>query len=336
MRFAAGFPCAVLLISLGVAAGYAEKRVAPMIGGDGVHIQGAQVTEVAPSSADPCGAAEAVAASLSARSAMPLCAAEERLLKPMDTFMECDKCPEMIVVPAGSFNMGSPRNEPEKRFDEDPQHQVTIGNAFAVGKFAVTFDEWDACVADGGCNGYRPLDEGWGRNRRPVINVSWNDTKAYVAWLSHKTGKGYRLLSEAEREYVTRAGTTTSFWWGSSITPRQANYDGSFAYNKGEKGENRNKTVPVDSFTPNPWGLYEVHGNVWEWVEDCWHKSYQGAPTDGTAWTNAARDCTSRVLRGGSWSFLPKLLRAAARDRSTAGYRSSLHGFRVGRTLLPS
>jgi formylglycine-generating enzyme required for sulfatase activity len=375
MRFAAAFHCAVLLIFLGIVAGYAEKRVAPMIG-NGVHRQGAQlpapaghagasaamvsreiirrrgdgpnatlplglleelkkVAQASPSPAAPCGGAEAVSASsLSARSAMPLCAAEERSLKPMDTFVECDKCPGMIVVPAGSFTMGSPRNEPEKSFDEGPQHQVTIGKAFAVGKFAVTFNEWDACVADGGCNGYRPLDEGWGRGRRPVIGVSWNDAKAYVAWLSRKTGKGYRLLSEAEREYATRAGTATPFWWGSSITPRQANYDGDFAYNKGAKGEDRQKTLPVDSFEPNPWGLYQVHGNVWEWAEDCWHNSYLGAPTDGAAWTNATKDCTSRVLRGGSWFNLPRDLRSAARVRTATFYRSRLDGFRVGRTLL--
>jgi formylglycine-generating enzyme required for sulfatase activity len=261
-------------------------------------------------------------------------AAEESPLKPMDMFKECDKCPEMIVVPAGSFTMGSPLNEPERSLDEDPRHQVTIGNAFAVGKFAVTFDEWDACVTDGGCNGFRPSDEGWGRDRRPAIHVSWNDAKAYVAWLSRKTGKGYRLLSEAEREYVARAGTMTTFWWGSSITPRQANYDGNFAYNKGAKGEYRRKTLQVDSFEPNPWGLYQVHGNVWEWVEDCWHHDYRGAPVDGTAWTDAAGHCSYRVLRGGSWSYVPKLLRTAARGRGAAGFRSRLNGLRVARTLV--
>ena len=156
----------------------------------------------------------------------------------------------------------------------------------------MTFDEWDACVADGGCNGYQPSDEGWGRGRRPVINVSWDDAKAYVAWLSNKTGKTYRLLSEAEREYVTRAGTTTPFWWGSSISTSQANYDGTNTYGSGVKGEFRHETLPVDSFQPNPWGLYQVHGNVWEWVEDCYHESYAGAPSDGSAWT--FEDC-SRV-----------------------------------------
>ena len=144
---------------------------------------------------------------------------------------------------------------------------------------------WDACVAAGGCNGYKPGDQGWGR-RRPVINVSWDDAKAYVAWLSRATGKPYRLLSEAEREYVTRAGTTTPFWWRPSITTSQANYDGA-SYSIGfMKCEYRKQTLPVNSFQPNPWGLYQVLGNVWEWTEDCWHDSYAGAPADGSAWTS--------------------------------------------------
>jgi formylglycine-generating enzyme required for sulfatase activity len=149
---------------------------------------------------------------------------------------------------------------------------VTLARPFAVGRFAVTFDEWDACAADGGCNGYKPEDKGWGRGRRPVIEVSWDDAKAYVAWLSKTTGKTYRQLSEAEREYVTRAGTTTPFWWGNSISTSQANYDGTSV-----NGEYRQQTLPVGSLQPNPWGLYHVHGNVWEWVEDCNHGSYSGA-----------------------------------------------------------
>jgi formylglycine-generating enzyme required for sulfatase activity len=280
----------------------------------------------------PCGPSSTATVSLSARPACPLSVGEERALKPKDVFKECDECPEMVVVPAGSFTMGSPKSEPRSTY-EDPQHQVTIRKAFAVGKFAATFDEWDACVADGGCNDYRPSDRGWGRGRQPVINVSWDDAKAYVAWLSRKTGKAYRLLSEAEREYATRAGKTTPFWWGSSITPRQANYDGTYVYNKGAKGENRQKILPVDAFEPNPWGLYQVHGNVWDWVEDCWHDSYQGAPADGTAWTTG--DCSRRVLRGGSWYSNPWNLRAANRGRNSPVFRDSLDGFRLARTLTP-
>jgi formylglycine-generating enzyme required for sulfatase activity len=158
----------------------------------------------------------------------PLVADREQALKPQDTFQECEQCPEMLVVPAGSFMMGSPADEPERESEEGPQHRVAIAKAFAVGKFPVTFDEWDACLRDGGCNGHRPADQGWGRGKRPVINVNWNDAKGYAAWLSRKTGRTYRLPSEAEREYVTRAGTTTPFWWGSSLSTSQANYDGRF------------------------------------------------------------------------------------------------------------
>jgi formylglycine-generating enzyme required for sulfatase activity len=181
--------------------------------------------------------------------------------------------------------MGSPPNEPGRQ-EGETQIPVRIGQRFAVGKFAVTFDEWDACVAEGGCNGYRPNDEGWGRGNRPVINVNWADANAYAEWLSLKTGKTYRLLSEAEWEYVARAGTRTPFWWGSSITLRQANYD-----------RVENKTLPVNTFQANLWGLFNVQGNVFEWTEDCWNDSNQGNPGDGDARTTG--DCTLRVVRGG-------------------------------------
>jgi formylglycine-generating enzyme required for sulfatase activity len=256
--------------------------------------------------------------------AAPLSAERERALKLKDVFKECAKCPEMIVVPAGTFTMGSPTSEVGRDDDEGPQRSVTIGKPFAVGRFAITFDEWDACVAEGGCNGHKPSDQGWGRGRRPVINVSWYDAKAYVAWLSRATGKGYRLLSEAEREYVTRAGTTTPFWWGTSISTSQANY---------HDGEYRQKTVPVDTFQPNAWGLLQVHGNVAEWVEDCYHDSYTGAPFDGSAWGSGG--CNSRVTRGGSWRNWPIFLHAAQRGRDAPHLRSSLVGFRIGRTLAP-
>jgi formylglycine-generating enzyme required for sulfatase activity len=257
----------------------------------------------------------------------------EQALKPKATFKECGNCPEMIVVPAGSFTMGAPANEPGRGADEGPQHAVTFARQFAVGKFALTFDEWEACVADGGCNGHNPSDQGWGRGRRPVINLSWDDTKAYVAWLSKKTGKTYRLLSEAEREYVTRAGTTTPFWWGNSISTTQANYDGSHTYGNGLKGEFRGRTVPVDMFEPNRWGLYQVHGNVWDWTEDCYHPSYQGAPADGSAWTSS--DCSHHVVRGGSWHAYPGELRSASRNNGIFPTNGpDVLGFRVARTLL--
>src|SRR5499427_5824309 len=262
----------------------------------------------------------------------PLSAAEERVLKPKDSFKECAQCPEIVVVPAGSFTMGSPDSEEGRIEEEGPQHRVTFGKAFGVGKFAVTFEEWNACVADGGCNGYTPSDEGWGRGRRPVINVSWNDANAYAAWLSRKTGKTYRLLSESEREYVTRAGTTTPFWWGASISPDQANYDGTYTYGNGPKGEYRQRTLPVDSFQPNPWGLYQVHGNVWEWTADCYAETYRDAPSDAAARGCRANDQT-RVMRGGSWTSPAANLRSASRYRNAKHYRSHDLGFRVARTL---
>lgn len=255
-----------------------------------------------------------------------------RLYKPGESFKDCADCPEMVVVPAGSFTMGSPASEKERSGDEGPQRRVTFARPFAVGKFEATFAEWDACVADGGCNGYRPSDSGWGRGNRPAINVSWDDAKAYVGWLSRKAGKTYRLLSEAEWEYAARAGTTTPFSTGATITTDQANFDGNSTYNGSRKGQYRQKTEPVDSFAPNPWGLYQVHGNVWEWTEDCWNASYAGAPADGAAWTGG--DCSGRVLRGGSWFNDPGFLRSAFRFRDTFDLRDDHLGFRVARTLL--
>jgi formylglycine-generating enzyme required for sulfatase activity len=246
-------------------------------------------------------------------------------------FKDCPACPEVVLAPSGSFSMGSPESEPGRTNDEGPQHRVTFAKPFAVGRFAVTFAEWDACVAGGGCGGYKPSDEGWGRADRPVINVNRDDAQAYVKWLSKKTGRHYRLLSEAEREYVTRAGKQSPFWWGASISPEQANYDGKYTYNGGSKGEYRGRTLPVKSFDPNPWGLYQVHGNVWEWVEDCWVDNYNGAPSDGSAWTTG--ECGSRVLRGGSWNAYPQYLRAAYHGIYFSGsgprVRSNDRGFRV-------
>jgi formylglycine-generating enzyme required for sulfatase activity len=266
-----------------------------------------------------------------ASSPAPLTTTQERALKPKDVFKECPQCPQMIVVPAGAFTMGSPASEEGRSPGEGPPLRVTIAKPFAVGEFSVTFEEWDACVNAGGCNGYAPADEGRRRGRYPVLNVSWDDAKAYVAWLSSTTGKSYRLLSEAEREYATRAGATTPFWFGASISTKQANYDGSATFAGGEKGEYRGRTVPVETFTPNPFGLYQMHGNVYEWVEDCWHATYQGAPQDGSA--QVAGDCARRVLRGGSWFDPPVMLRSAHRSGFYPGYRSGKIGFRVARSL---
>jgi len=266
---------------------------------------------------------------------------ERRCFKPgagkTEHFKDCPTCPEMVVVPEGTFMMGSPQDEPQ-RYDDEGQVQVSIATPFAVGKYAVSFDDWDACSTDGGCNGYKPDDEGWGRGNRPAINVNWNDAMAYVAWLSRKTGKSYRLLSETEREYVTRAGATTPFWWGSSITPAEANYNGSAEPYKGggSKGQYRNQTVAVESLQPNPWGLYNVHGNVWDWTEDCWNDRTKGVPNDGSARTGyKGDDCTRRVVRGGSWLANPENLRSAYRSTDSARVRRNNIGFRVARTLNP-
>jgi formylglycine-generating enzyme required for sulfatase activity len=263
----------------------------------------------------------------------PLPAERERALKPKDTFKECDDCPEMVLVPAGAFTMGSPAGEAERFTNEGPQHRVSFARPFAAAKYAVTFDEWEACLRDGGCNGYRPDDEGWGRGNRPAINLNFDDAKAYVAWLLKKTGKGYRLLSEAEHEYVTRAGTATPFWWGRSISTDQANYNGTTTYGGGPKGPFRKKTEPVDSFAPNPWGLYQVHGNVYTWTEDCWNDSYRGAPANGAAWLSG--DCSKRILRGGAYNYFARILRAAFRGPVEAHERNSHFGIRVARTMGP-
>jgi formylglycine-generating enzyme required for sulfatase activity len=266
------------------------------------------------------------------RSTTPLTTAEEFALKPRDSFTECARCPEMVVVPPGGYTMGSPPAEEGRTAAEGPQNAVTFASAFAVGKYAVTFEEWEACVVGGGCNSYRPGGgEGRPSSRYPVVNVSWDDAEAYVAWLTKSTGKAYRLLSEAEREYVARAGTTTPFWWGPSISTEQANYDGSVTYGGGKRGEYRQKTLPVDTFAPNSFGLYQVHGNVNEWVADCWRNTYRETTIGAAAGTTES--CGRRVLRGGSWYDGPQLLRAAARLGFYPGHRSNKIGFRVARSL---
>ena len=182
-------------------------------------------------------------------------------------------------------------------------------------------------MAGGGCDGHRPGDRGWGRGQRPVIHVSWKDARSYVGWLSRKTGKQYRLLSEAEWEYSARAGTTGPFHFGSTISTDQANYDGRYTYGSGRVGVYRRKTVPVGSFPANGFGLHDMHGNVWEWVEDCWHDSYSGAPSDGSAWTTGG-ECSKRVLRGGPGTSVPRFLRSAYRNGSTStGSTATASGF---------
>ena len=243
----------------------------------------------------------------------------------------------MVVVPAGSFLMGSPPTEPGRETDEGPRHRVRLPRAFAAGVYEVTFAEWDACLRAGGCDWYPP-DEDWGRGRRPVINVSWEDAQQYLAWLSGRTGQRYRLLSEAEWEYAARAGTTTPFHTGPTISPELANYNGELTYEGGATGIYRSRTLPAGSYPANEFGLHDMHGNVWEWVEDCWHGDYEGAPNDGSARESARgrAGCNWRVVRGGTWFYEPRLLRSAYRSWNFAGNRSSeFGGFRVARTLGP-
>jgi formylglycine-generating enzyme required for sulfatase activity len=240
--------------------------------------------------------------------------ADQTTMAPGRTFRDCDVCPEMVVLPAGEFMMGSDDYD-----EEGPRHKVTIRQPFAVGKFEVTFAEWEACLAGGGCaRDWNPSDSGWGKGRRPVIS-SWHDANDYAAWMSRKTGKPYRLLSEAEWEYAARAGTTTKYAFGDTITASQAQYSA-------------NSTAAVGSFKANAFGIHDMHGNVWEWVEDNWHGDYQGAPQDGSAWHGS--NTTRRVLRGGSWDLnFPVNLRSSSRISYPPHGANANFGFRIARTL---
>ena len=275
--------------------------------------------------------------------------------------------PEMVVIAAGRFLMGSPDTEPERSNAEGPRHGVAVQDPFAIGRCEVRKGEFSAFVEDTGyrteaerpatdgraargCRGWNAA-KGTGEQRPdfnwrnpgfaqgdddPVVCVSWNDGRAYAHWLSLRTGQPYRLPTEAEWEYATRAGTETPFWTGACIHTDQANYDGNYDYNDcgAKTGVYRQQTVPVGDLPANTWGLHEVAGNVWEWVADCWHESYQGTPIDGSAWGEVGGgDCARRVVRGGGWVGDPRDLRSAYRDGGTAGVASSLLGLRLARTL---
>jgi formylglycine-generating enzyme required for sulfatase activity len=246
----------------------------------------------------------------------------------------CADCPEMVTIPAGTFTMGSPASEEHwDGYDgrEAPQHHVNI-RAFAASKYEITFAQWDACVAGGGCGGYRPADQGWGRGARPVANVSWNDAQSYITWINGRVGgQRYRLLSEAEWEYAARAGTSTAYPWGASASHERANY-GADACCSGLASETDRwvNASPVGSFAPNDFGLYDMHGNVWEWTQDCWNANYNGAPANGAAWT--AGDCAIRGGRGGSWIGHPTGLRSANRSGASPTDRLNYVGFRLART----
>ncbi len=245
-----------------------------------------------------------------------------------EIFKDAESAPEMVVVPAGEFWMGSKDGEGNE--DERPRHKVTIAKPFAVGRYAVTFNEWDAARVASGVL-HNPSCPVRRRGRWPVVDVSWDDAQAYIEWLWSKTGQPYRLLSEAEWEYCCRAGTETQFWWGDEISTERANYDGNCTFGEGAKGENSHNSLPVNSFRPNPWGLYQVHGNVWEWCQDCWNSNYHNAPADGSAWT--AGEGKYRVLRGGSWAGGPDTLRPSRRLVNSRGDRFLDVGMRVARTI---
>lgn len=275
---------------------------------------------------------------------------DPRCVRQGDAFRECPKCPEMVVVPAGRFAMGSSKPEIATYIrehggvgsssfkEEGPRRQITIAQPFAVGKFEVTHDEWDACSADGECRTWAALKdeftpesaqrvESWGRGKRPIVAISWQDAKTFVAWLSRKTGAPYRLLSEAEWEYAARAGTMTRFSWGNSVGRKNANCDGC-----GSQWDLK-QPAPVGSFKPNSFGLYDMHGNVSELLEDCLNTSHHDVPRDGTA--RITGDCEYRMIRGGSWNYEPDQMRVAARNSVAPTNVSFLTGMRVARTLLP-
>lgn len=237
--------------------------------------------------------------------------------------------PTMIVVRRGRYQMGSLSREYGRSSNEGPEHTVVFVKPFAIAQTEVTFSQYAAFAK--ATNRSLPSDNGWGRANRPVINVSWNDAKAYTDWLSQKTGKKYRLPSEAEWEYAARAGSRKPFSTGLCVTTRQANFDGDYAYRGCLKGTNRGKTVPVKSFAANKFKLYDMHGNVAEWTGDCWSSSHRGAPQNGRVRTDGS--CRKRVIKGGAWNSIPRDTRSAARVYKSTGTRKSTIGFRVVREL---
>lgn len=273
----------------------------------------------------------------------------------LEWFKDHESGPEMVVVPEGRVTMGSPETEPEReawqKGTEGPLHLVAFAKPFAVARHATTKGQFNTFIGQTGYaiepGGFAWSGKEWKRdgklswtdpgfhqdNSHPVVCVDWADAKAYAAWLSAITGKRYRLLAEAEREYVTRAGTETPFWWGSALSPEQANYDSTSVYlGGGTSGPSQGSTLPVGHFKANPWGLFDVHGNIREWCEDVWHDSYFGAPSDGAVWVEGG-DASRRCVRGGGWDYGPMYLRAAYRDWSVTANRATNLGFRVAREL---
>ncbi len=260
---------------------------------------------------------------------------------PGDMFRDCEICPVMVVIPPGAFEMGAPPGEKGRKDAEGPLHPVTIEAPFAIGKYEISFDEWEACVAAGACR-FRPSDESWGRGSRPVINVQWREVQDFLAWLSETSGESYRLPTEAEWEYAARAGSTAARYWGAAEsdactqgnvfdrTGAEANPN--FTWWDHGCDDGYPGTAPVGSFAPNPFGLHDMLGNVWEIVADCWHESHENAPGDGTA--RLVDGCDVHVIRGGSWASRPDWVRSASRiDAPDDESRNFGRGFRVARSL---
>lgn len=256
---------------------------------------------------------------------------EKALVRNLE-FAECKHgCPIMIVIPPGQFNMGSPVDSGYT--DEQPQHSVRIGYRFAVSKFEITFGQWRACVDAGVCA--MPPDNGWGQGNRPVINVSWHDAKRYASWLSKLTGRTYRLLSEAEWEYAARAGSSSAYPWGDKLVSDGEAHANCFVCGGGWSGQ----TAPVGSFPPNSFGLHDMHGNAWEWVQDGWNSGHRNAPGNGLprdARTSHNKAVNMRVRRGGSWFSEGRWIRSAARSLAPAGQRYNQQGFRIARSIDPA
>ena len=250
----------------------------------------------------------------------PVSAQQTPTYKSGQVFRDCESCPELVVIPKGLYMMGSNGRYKAAR----PAHRVSVKKPFAIGRFEVTFEEWQTCVGDGGCR-HEPDDHNWGRDGRPVINVTWDQAQNYLRWISSRTGQKYRLPTEAEWEYVHRAGTTTRFWWGDEVGLNNANC-------KDCKSEwSALSSAPVGSFKPNPYGVYDTSGNVFEWVEDCWNSDHTDAPK--TVQARREGNCHYRVIRGGSFYYFNKVARAFYRAKNPPGVKSYWLGFRVLREL---
>jgi len=237
----------------------------------------------------------------------------------VEEIQDCPSCPVMLALPAGNFTMGASRGDRS----EKPAHKVSINKPFAIGKYEVTVAQWNECHTAGACS-YKP-DFNDPQDNSPIRDISWSDAQEYTKWLSTVTQKPYRLPTEAEWEYAARGGTDTTYWWGNEVGASQAD-----CKNCGGKWNNKSPAA-VDAFPANPFGLHGTSGGVWEWVADCWHKTYKGAPKDGTAWSR--NDCRENVIRGGAWRNDANYIHSASRFKYDTHVRYLLNGFRIARTL---